>query len=178
MPAVIAMLGGIRAAIFAGLALVLMVASGVLYGLWKHEASAHQAYRDKMVAATASAAVAAADAAKKVAELKEAYYLASAAAESNYQAGRESAQHEQDTIVADLRADRVRLRREWAACMSKPAGAEAAPAASGGQDGAAPVPSEAFGRVLRVGSDADNQVRWLQAELIATRKLVESCSVK
>ncbi|WP_017907419.1 hypothetical protein [Xanthomonas sp. SHU 199] len=125
------------------------------------------AYRDKMVALTNQVAIA-------TERARQEYHAKSAEAARNYEDGRKSAEQHQDTLVADLRAGNVRLRSEWAACMSAPAKGQAG-SAVGSDDAATPVPPEALGRVLRVGDDADNQVRWLQSQLMATRKLAESC---
>lgn len=178
MNAIILALGGIRAACFAALATAFLLAAGVQTWRLGNAQDAYAAYRDKVVAATAKATQAAATAREKAQAAVIEYQSKSAEAERNYQAGRESAIHAQQTIVDDLRNDRIRLRGEWAACMSKrvPAG-EGASATASGSDGEAAVPAEAFGRVLRVGADADNQVQWLQSELTSTRELYSKCMV-
>lgn len=178
MNAIILALGGVRATVFAALATAFLLVAGVQTWRLGNTQDAYAAYRDKVVAATAKAAQAAATAREKAQAAVIEYQSKSAEAERNYQAGRESAIHAQQTIVDDLRNDRIRLRGEWAACMSKrvPAGEDASATASG-SDGEAAVPAEAFGRVLRVGSDADNQVQWLQSELTATRDLYSKCMV-
>lgn len=178
MNAIILALGGVRATVFAALATAFLLVAGVQTWRLGNAQDAYSAYRDKVVAATARAAQAAATAREKAQAAVIEYQSKSAEAERNYQAGRESAIHAQQTIVDDLRNDRIRLRGEWAACMSKrvPAG-EAASATASGSDGEAAVPAEAFGRVLRIGADSDNQVQWLQSELIATRELYSKCMV-
>ncbi|XQA74609.1 hypothetical protein ACM9XA_03465 [Xanthomonas sacchari] len=127
----------------------------------------YDAYVSKMVALTKQVA----DATQRA---RQEYNAKSAEAARNYEDGRKSAEEHQTTLVADLRAGNVRLRSEWAACMSAPAKGQAGSAVAG-NDAAAPVSPDAVARVIRVGEDADNQVRWLQAELMATRKLAESC---
>jgi len=129
----------------------------------------YDAYVAKMVALTNQVAIA-------TERARQEYHAKSAEAARNYEDGRKSAEQHETTLVADLRAGNVRLRSEWAACMSAPAKGQTGPAVAG-NDAAAPVPPEAVARVLRVGDDADLQVRWLQAELMATRKLAESCGV-
>lgn len=178
MNAIILALGGVRSTILCGLAIVLLLVAGVQTWRLGNAQDAYDDYRDKVVAATAKAAAAAAMAREKALEAREAYLWKSGEAENAYQAGRDSAIQAQQTVVADLNADRIRLRGEWAACMSKrvPSGSAIASPAIG-SDGPADVPAEAFGRVLRVGSDADNQVQWLQSELIATRELYGKCMV-
>lgn len=178
MNAIILALGGVRATVFAALATAFLLVAGVQTWRLGNTQDAYAAYRDKVVAATAKAAQVAAAAREKAQEAVIEYQSKSAEAERNYQAGRESAIHAQQTIVDDLHNDRIRLRGEWAACMSKrvPAGGPASATASG-SDEQAPVPAEAFGRVVRVGSDADAQVTWLQSELLATRELYGKCMV-
>lgn len=178
MNAIILALGGVRASIFAGVALLILLAAGVQTWRLGNAQDAYSDYRDKVVAATAKAAAAASTAREKALEAREAYLWKSGEAENAYNAGRESAINYQNTVVADLRSGNVRLRGEWAACMSQrvPAGGAIAEPASGSDEGAS-VPAEAFGRVLRAGSDADNQIQWLQSELIATRELYGKCMV-
>lgn len=178
MNAIILALGGVRATVFAALATAFLLVAGVQTWRLGNTQDAYAAYRGKVMAATAKAAQAAATAREKAQAAVIEYQSKSAEAERNYQAGRESAIHAQQTIVDDLRNDRIRLRGEWAACMSKrvPAGGPASATASG-SDEQASVPAEAFGRVVRVGSDADAQVIWLQSELLATRELYGKCMV-
>lgn len=126
-----------------------------------------RAYQAKMIDATDRAAKAAAAA-------KTQYDIKAAEAARSYADGRKSAEMHEATVVADLRSGNLRLRNEWAACMSRSPAGQAGPAADRA-DGPAAVSAEAFGRVLRVGSDADAQVSWLQSQLMATRKLAESC---
>lgn len=174
MNAIILALGGVRSTVFAALATAFLLLAGVQTWRLGNTQDAYAAYRDKVVAATAKAAQAAATAREKAQAALIEYQSKSAEAERNYEAGRESAIHAQQTIVDDLRNDRIRLRGEWAACMSQrvPAGSATGPAASG-SDEQASVPAEAFGRVLRIGGEADSVVQWLQAELLATRDLYE-----
>ena len=178
MNAIILALGGVRATVFAALATAFLVVAGVQTWRLGNAQDAYAAYRDKVVAATAKAAQAAATAREKAQEAVIEYQSKSAEAERNYQAGRELAIHAQQTIVDDLHNDRIRLRGEWAACMSKrvPASSAASGTAAGSYEQAS-VPAEAFGRVVRVGSDADAQVTWLQSELLATRELYGKCTV-
>ncbi len=160
--------------------LYLAVASALFIGGCQHGKSSQEAkttavqdqfaaYKAQMVELTNQVAIA-------TERARQEYHAKSAEAARNYEDGRKSAEQHQTTLVADLRAGNLRLRSEWAACMSAPR-ANQAGAAVAGNDGAAAVPPEAFGRVLRVGDDADLQVRWLQAELMATRKLAEACGV-
>lgn len=125
-------------------------------------------YQDRMIAATA-----------KVAALAEKahveYQEASARAESAYQAGRDSAEQHQATVVADLRSGNLRLREQWRGCVSAASPGQAPGTAPSGQDAADELRTEAAGRVVSVGREADLTAAWLQAELLATRRLAESC---
>lgn len=178
LSAIIAAIRGAKDAILIGIALILLAAVGVQTWRLSSANERHEAYQDKVVASSAKAAQAAATAYAKSLEAREAYLWKSGEAENAYQAGRDSAIQAQQTVVADLSADRIRLRGEWSACMSKRVSAGSAIASpASGSDGPADVPAEAFGRVLRVGADADNTVRWYQAELIATRELYGKCMV-
>lgn len=178
LSAIIAALRGAKDAILIGIALVLLAAVGVQTWRLSSANDRHEAYRDKVIAATAKASAAAAMAYTKSLEAREAYLWKSGEAENAYQAGRESAINYQNTVVADLRSGNVRLRGEWAACMSQrvPAGGPTSGSPRGSDEGAS-VPAEAFGRVLRIGADADNAYKWCQSELIATRELYGKCMV-
>lgn len=178
MNAIILALGGVRASIFAGVALLILLAAGVQTWRLGNAQDAYASYRDRVIAATAKAAQAAATAREKSLEAREAYLWKAGEAENAYQAGRESAINYQNTVVADLRNGNVRLRNEWAGCMSQrvPSGGPASGAPSGSDEGVS-VPAEAFGRVLRIGLDADNAYKWCQSELIATRELYGKCMV-
>lgn len=178
MNAIILALGGVRATVFAALALAFLLLAGVQTWRLGSTQDAYASYRDRVIAATAKAAQAASVAREKSLEAREAYLWKSGEAENAYQAGRESAIQYQETVVSDLRSGNLRLRGEWAACMSQrvPTGGPASGPASGSDEGAS-VPAEAFGRILRVGADADNAYKWCQAELIATRELYGKCMV-
>ncbi|XTQ92565.1 hypothetical protein ACQR5W_11635 [Xanthomonas sacchari] len=162
----------IRLGLYAAVAGALFI-GGCQHGKSSQEAKTaevqarYDAYVAKMVALTNQVAIA-------TERARQEYHAKSAEAARNYEDGRKSAEEHQTTLVADLRAGNVRLRSEWAACMSAPGKGQAG-SAVGSDDAATPVPPEALGRVLRVGDDADNQVQWLQTELMATRKLAESC---
>lgn len=178
MNAIILALGGVRASCFAALATAFLLVAWVQTWRLGNSQDAYATYRDKVVAATAKASQAAATAREKALEAREAYLWKSGEAENAYQAGRESAINYQNTVVADLRSGNLRLRNEWQSCMRRPVPASGPIAEhASGSDGEAAVPAEAFGRVLRVGSDADNQVQWLQSELTATRQLYSKCMV-
>lgn len=175
---VLNLVGGVRAAFFLFSCLVLLLVVALQRVKIESQKDSHDAYVAKVVEATSKARDAARVALVKSKEALIEYHEKSKSADEAYAAGRESAIHAQQTIVDDLRNDRIRLRGEWAACMSQrvPAGSAPGPTSSG-SDEQASVPADAFGRVLRIGADADNQVQWLQSELKATRELYSKCMV-
>lgn len=86
--------------------------------------------------------------------------------------------HEQDRIAAEdvpdvvaaaVRAGTLRLRQQWAACETSRLSAAAA--ATGGDHAAADDGAEAAGRIVRIGRDADDQLRACQATVAAYRQM-------
>jgi len=70
-------------------------------------------------------------------------------------------------VAADLRAGTLRLRREWASCETARLSDAAAAAAE--RDALAGLRAEAAGRIVRIGRDADDQLRACQAVIRAYR---------
>lgn len=70
-----------------------------------------------------------------------------------------------DAVVADLRADRLRLRREWAGCETQRLSEASAAAVE--RDALAQRREELAGAVVRVGRDADDQLAACQAVIRA-----------
>ena len=66
-----------------------------------------------------------------------------------------------DAVVADLRAGNLRLRREWAGCETKLLSQAAAGAVE--RDALAKLREEAAGAAVRIGREADDQLRACQA---------------
>lgn len=86
------------------------------------------------------------------------------------------AKHEEDreaavavpaAVVADLRAGNLQLRRQWAACETNRVSESAAGAAE--RDALAELRAKDQGDLVRVGRDADDQVRACQATVKADR---------
>lgn len=73
---------------------------------------------------------------------------------------RQSAEAVPAAVVADLRADRLRLREHWAACETRALSEAAAGAVE--RDEAARLREEAAARIVRIGRDADDQVKACQ----------------
>ena len=86
-------------------------------------------------------------------------------------------QHEEDrrdaetvpaAVAADLRAGNLRLRREWQGCETQRL--SDASAAARERDALSASRDEAAGAVVRVGRDADDQLRACQAVILADRQ--------
>lgn len=173
--AVLRLIGGWRAAAFLALAVALGVFAGVqtlrladVKGDLTTEQAAFKEFRDQMVALTTKAATLAAQA-------RVEYHEASARAESAFTAGRESAIEHEKTVVADLRAGNLRLREQWRNRVCPASEGQAAAGAPEGSDGTDQLRAESAGRIIGIGARADALTAWLQAELLATRQLAESC---
>lgn len=178
MNAIILALGGIRAACFAALAAVLLLAAGVQTWRLENAQDAYAAYQDKVMAATAKAAQAAATAREKAQEAVIEYQSKSAEAERNYQAGRESAIHAQDTIAADLRSGNQRLQQQWRGCESnRVRESQAIAGTASGSDAEADLRAEGASALIGSADQADLAIEWFQSELIATRELYGKCMV-
>jgi len=81
---------------------------------------------------------------------------------------RNAAEAVPDAVVADLHAGNLRLRQQWQACDADRVSGAAAAAT---QRHAAAVSREAdFGNLVRVGRDADDQLRACQAVVLADRE--------
>lgn len=178
MNAIILALGGVRSTIFCGLAIVFLLVAGVQSWRLGATQDAYATYRDKVVAATAKAAQAAATAREKALEAREAYLWKSGEAENAYQAGRESAINAQSVLVDDLRHERVRLQQQWRGCESSRV-REGQPVAGAAQGSDADADLRAKGASYLIGNadQADVTIQWFQAELLATRELYSKCMV-
>lgn len=178
MSAIILALGGVRATVFAALATAFLLVAGVQTWRLGNTQDAYAAYRDKVVAATAKAAQAAATAREKAHAAVIEYQSKSAEAERNYQAGRESAIHAQTTLVSDLRNGNQRLQQQWRGCESnRLREGQAVAGTASGQDEQAELRFQSASRAIAAGDEADAQVTWLQSELLAARELYSKCMI-
>jgi len=178
MNAIILALGGVRATVFAALATAFLLVAGVQTWRLGSTQDAYAAYRDKVVAATAKAAQAAATAREKAQAAVIEYQSKSAEAERNYAAGRESAIHAQTTLVSDLRNGNQRLQQQWRGCESnRVREGQTFAGTSSGQDEQAELRFQSASRAIAAGDEADATVTWLQSELLATRELYSKCMV-
>lgn len=74
---------------------------------------------------------------------------------------REAAPAVADAVVADLRDDRLRLRKQWAACETRALSEAAAAAVE--RDALAELRAKDQGNLVRVGAEADSQLAACQA---------------
>lgn len=79
-----------------------------------------------------------------------------------YQQGVTDANAKADAVIAGLRAGTLRLRRQWAGCEAA-ASVSASSARVVSADAAAARRAESAAAIVRVGADADAQIRALQA---------------
>lgn len=178
MNAIILALGGARATLFAALATAFLLVAGVQTWRLGNTQDAYAAYRDKVVAATAKAAQAAATAREKAQEAVIEYQSKSAEAERNYQAGREAAIHAQTNLVSDLRNGNQRLQQQWRGCESnRVREGQAIAGTASGSDAEADLRAEGTGYLVGNADYADGWIVWLQSELTATRELYSKCMV-
>lgn len=178
MNAIILALGGVRATVFAALSAVFLLAVGVQTWRLSSEQDAYAGYRDKVIAATAKAAQAAATAREKSLEAREAYLWKSGEAENAYEAGRQSAINAQSVLVDDLRHERVRLQQQWRGCeSSRVREGQPVAGASEGSDADANLRAEGASALIGNADQADVTIQWFQAELRATRELYSKCMV-
>ena len=149
-----------RAHILAGLALFLL---GCLAGREWRDRSADLAESQQQVAQLTGQVEAVQDA--RQAEHEQSQVLAGIGAK--HEQDRMAAEAVPAAVVADLRAGNVRLRQEWAGCETRLL--SQAVASTVERDALAASREEAAGRIVRIGRDADDQLRACQAVVIADR---------
>ncbi|WP_093534269.1 hypothetical protein PWP89_13040 [Stenotrophomonas rhizophila] len=86
---------------------------------------------------------------------------------ATHEEDREAAATVPDAVVADLRADRLRLRDGWASCETQRLSDTVTSTSE--RDAAAQRREEFAGAVVRAGRDADDQLRACQAVIAADR---------
>lgn len=79
------------------------------------------------------------------------------------------AKQDADAVIAGLRAGTLRLRRDWAGCQAT-AGVSQATAGADQPDAAAERRAESAAAIVRIGAEADAQIRALQAVVKADRQ--------
>lgn len=79
------------------------------------------------------------------------------------------AQAKSDAVVAGLRDGALRLRRQWAGCESAAASVPSTAAGVGSPDATAEQRTASAAAIVRIGAEADAQIRALQAVIRADR---------
>jgi hypothetical protein len=148
-----------------------MLIAGALMGWatngWRlnAELASVQAAWDKERAARVAAAAAASEA-SRAEEWRRGEALAAAA--SDYLEGIEHAKNDEQRLVANLRANAVRLRRQWAGCETRRVSETAARPAE--PDEAARLRIESAARIVRAAAECDAHVAGLQLALKSERQ--------
>lgn len=86
---------------------------------------------------------------------------------AKHEEDREAAEAVPAAVVAELRAGVVRLREEWAGCETRALSEASAGAVE--RDAAAKLREQGAADLVRIGRDADDQVRACQAVITAER---------
>ena len=87
---------------------------------------------------------------------------------STHEEDRRDAESVPAAVVADLRAGTVRMRNEWAGCETRLLSATAATAAE--RDALAASRERLAGEIVRIGREADDQLRACQQVVLADRE--------
>ncbi|OEY98652.1 hypothetical protein BIY41_09810 [Xanthomonas citri pv. glycines] len=142
-----------------------LIWSGAMFGAgWAWRGDRAEGANSEQKAGAALGALASEQAARS-SEHKQAEVLAGIGAK--HENDRQAAQAVPDAVVADLRSGALKLRDGWASCETQRL-AEAA-AGTRERDEATQRRDEFAGAVVRVGRDADDQLRACQAVVLADR---------
>lgn len=164
----ITLLGGIRATVFAGIALLSLLLAGVQ--TWRLD-SAQDALADmSLQAAKHQAALAAAqvEASESARQAEQNMAMAANAAAASYEQGKRDAEQAARVVVAGLRAGNLRLRDQWQGCKAR--GVPGVAGAASEPDAAADDRNEGAGDLVRAASQCDAQVIGLQQFILSERK--------
>ena len=146
------------------LAAVAVLALALGWSLWRaevHKGDANSATR------RAELAEAVADTLAEVIDAERAKAAELAEIGNQLEEDRTHAETVPAAVAADLRAGNIRLRREWQGCETQRL--SDATAAAIERDALAASRDEAAGRIVRIGRDADDQLRACQAVILADR---------
>ncbi|WP_052076958.1 hypothetical protein [Xanthomonas cannabis] len=142
-----------------------LVWSGAMIGVgWAWRGDRAEGANSEQKAGTALGALAGEQAARAT-EHQQAETLSSIG--EKHEQDRETAKAVPDAVVADLRSGALKLRDGWASCETQRLTEASAGAAE--RDAAAERRDEFAGAVVRVGRDADDQLRACQAVVAADR---------
>jgi hypothetical protein len=162
--ALVKLLGGVRASIFALLATLALAACGVQSWRLDHaQASATRA------AASADKAALASEHAARAEEQTRARYMSGV--DAAYERGKADAKATGDSVAAGLRTGNLRLSRLWRGCEARAASVPGATASAGEPDGAADDRAGSAGRIVGAARKGDQQTRCLQAVVLIDRGL-------
>ena len=165
---IIALLGGIRATVFAGIALLALMAAGVQ--AWRLDSAQDELAAFALKAAEDQAALAAAQVVASEAARKQEQDKAQAANEvaAAYERGKDDAKAAGDRVAADLRAGVSRLQDRWRGCEARrvPGTADT----SSEPDASAIDRNESAGRIVGAAEQCDAQVIGLQQFILSERK--------
>ena len=167
MTAVIALLGGIRATVFAGIALLALLLAGVQ--AWRLD-SAQDALADmalQVVKEQAALAAAQVEASESARLDEQNMARAANAAAAAYEQGKADAEQAAADVVAGLRAGNLRLRDQWQGCQAR--GVPGVAGSASEPDAAADDRNDSAGRIVRAGAACDAQVIGLQQFILSER---------
>ena len=114
-----------------------------------------------------NAAIERADAAEQARAIEQAIVIAVGEIAAVFEQEVKDAQTKADSVVADLSAGNIRLRKEWQGCEAMRADDAAAAAAK--LDELAELRAEGVRNLVRVGAECDARIRGLQQTVMADR---------
>ena len=153
MPAIITVLGGVRATVFACLFLVSLGALGIQTARWDRHQRAW--LREKLAASQELV-----EAVTRQREMERRHAIEMATIGERYEQDKAAAEAVERDVVNGLRTGTVRLRRSWTRCQQQLSQTSAATS----KRDASPSDREALAAaVIRAGRDADDQIRACQA---------------
>jgi hypothetical protein len=169
--AILQLIGGVRAAVWAVLLLVALALLGMkscTLADTRVTLSDERAAWAKQSLAQATEVIAAQ---QRVNAAERKYSKDSADARSAYEKGLADGQAKEKSVAAAVRTGDLKLRPQWAGCATQRLSESVAAAAGSSPDDAADLRAADSGSLVRVGSDANAGTLRLQSELIATRAL-------
>lgn len=170
LKAIIDILGGVRATLFAVLAALLAVVASAQTLSLSDAKSDLSDLRASIALSTAANADALASAERRARERNEELSAAYILAASNYDRGIRDAEDAGARVVADLRADNLRLHRRWTDAEARARDLSAAATGTGTPDATADDRAESAARIVRAAAECDAQVTALQELLRATNE--------
>ena len=153
MPAIIAVLGGARASIFACLFLITLGVLGIQTARWDHQQRAW--LREKLAASQELV-----EAVTRQREMERRHAVEMAVIGERYEQDKAAAEAVELDVVNGLRHGTVRLRRAWTRCQQQ---LSQASAATSKRDAPSSDREALAAAVIRAGRDADDQIRACQA---------------